>query len=363
MAKVVHSFKPPLTVFSHWATLVFSVTMILSACVGSSLPQPIANADQNDLASKPRDDESQLSSPQRATTDSSARVDAASPRTPTPMPPRRPTPAPKPAPVAVPAPKPAPVAVPAPKPAPVPVPAPKPAPVAVPAPKPAPVAVPAHKPAPVAVPAPKPAPVSALPKPRAGTVYGNQLTRLVKPPFTATPLGQPLSPSLPQTNATKTVSPPNSKPVGGSPGYTRTEPNGFAKHHQGLDLGKALPQPLGWRESVPTTYTGQGEGRVVGVRKDPRWGVIVAIEFKKDGVVWKSTTMHHREATVKFGELVAPGQVIAIGAGYGDQFKLPDAGPPHIHWNLQKNGEYVHPLNGATLVRRSNAQKKPKNPQ
>jgi hypothetical protein len=41
-----------------------------------------------------------------------------------------------------------------------------------------------------------------------------------------------------------------------------------------------------------------------------------------------------------------PGQVIAVGAGYGDQFKSPRAGAPHVHWTLKKDGVLIHPLSG-----------------
>jgi murein DD-endopeptidase MepM/ murein hydrolase activator NlpD len=59
--------------------------------------------------------------------------------------------------------------------------------------------------------------------------------------------------------------------------------------------------------------------------------------------------MHHRELRVKPQQTVHPGQVIAIGAGEGDQFRSSSAGAPHVHWTLKRNGVLVNPLSGEKL--------------
>jgi murein DD-endopeptidase MepM/ murein hydrolase activator NlpD len=60
-------------------------------------------------------------------------------------------------------------------------------------------------------------------------------------------------------------------------------------------------------------------------------------------------TMHHREVRVKRGDPVEPGQVIAIGAGNGDQFASDETGASHVHWTLRRNGVLVDPLSGAKV--------------
>jgi hypothetical protein len=142
---------------------------------------------------------------------------------------------------------------------------------------------------------------------------------------------------------------PNS-PYGGYPGLTR---NGGLKLHQGLDdAGRSKADKDGlWKLTVETKFTGTTPGIVTRsgpayTRKGEYLGQRVTIRFTTDGSTWESTTMHHREVLVKKGQNVLPGDPIAVGAGYRDQFKSPRAGAPHVHWTLKKDGVLVHPLSG-----------------
>jgi murein DD-endopeptidase MepM/ murein hydrolase activator NlpD len=84
--------------------------------------------------------------------------------------------------------------------------------------------------------------------------------------------------------------------------------------------------------------------------KGKSMGKAVIIEYRDASGVWESTTMHHREVLVGPGQRVAPGQVVAVGAGEGDQFRTSNAGPAHVHWSLKRNRVLVNPLNGEPLV-------------
>lgn len=128
--------------------------------------------------------------------------------------------------------------------------------------------------------------------------------------------------------------------------------------HRGVDdAGKSSPVDVAkWKETVVTKYHGTGTGKVIDVgparhkTTGEYLGEQVTISYTRDGSTWTSTTMHHKNILVKKGQEIAPGTDIAIGAGYGEQFGKPNAGDPHVHWSLQRDGVPVHPLNGAPLV-------------
>jgi hypothetical protein len=122
------------------------------------------------------------------------------------------------------------------------------------------------------------------------------------------------------------------------------------------DSGAAprTPSPQ-WKETVVTKYYGTGTGKVTDV--GPAYsstgeylGKKVEITYVKDGSTWVSKTIHHKDVLVKKGDDVAPGQAVAVGAGYGDQFGKPNAGDPHVHWTVARDGVLVHPLNGAPIA-------------
>lgn len=170
--------------------------------------------------------------------------------------------------------------------------------------------------------------------------------QLVKPPFTATPLGQKLTPQFPVTNNARATPTANSR-LGGYPGYTRS---GTRQFHGGLD-DPAYSSP------ATSRYTGNSTGvvRRAGEAHNTRGqslGQRVEIETKdRAGNVWTSKSMHHENLFVKPGQIVLPGQIIGRGAGVGDQFRRPGAGGPHVHWEVYKNGKPVDPLNGSPIRR------------
>ncbi len=164
----------------------------------------------------------------------------------------------------------------------------------------------------------------------------------VKPPFSQTPLGKILHPNDLVSDEAKTVPTPHSI-LGGYAGNTRS--NG-QKLHQGLDLAATA-------ESI-SRYTGPTKGIVTKAGfafddKKQSLGVRVTIYVKTDSGDWETTTMHHKLALVKVGDVVAPGQAIALGGGEGDQFKSNEAGASHVHWEVRHNGVAVDPLSGTVL--------------
>lgn len=167
---------------------------------------------------------------------------------------------------------------------------------------------------------------------------------VAKPPFTATPLGQPLPASVPASTNAKTTTTPNS-PTGGLPGLTRSNQTQL---HKGVDDPSSNPT-----DDI-TRFTGTSVGFVVraGPAYDKKGGYLgerVTIVTANDDGVWISTTMHHTKVLVTVGQTVNPGQEIAIGAGAGDQFKSTKAGKPHVHWELTRDGVSVNPLSGEPL--------------
>jgi murein DD-endopeptidase MepM/ murein hydrolase activator NlpD len=162
----------------------------------------------------------------------------------------------------------------------------------------------------------------------------------VKPPFSASPLLQPLNPSNQQSdNAAAT--PSGTSPKGGYPGRFRSQ---NTKNHYGLDDPSAHP------ETDVSYYTGTVEGVVVNVGESAELGKTVTIQSKtEDGATWTSKTLHHHKILVEKGQRVGPGQAIAIGAGAGTQFQSPEAGKPHVHWEVTRNGKTVNPLTGEIL--------------
>ena len=171
-----------------------------------------------------------------------------------------------------------------------------------------------------------------------------QQEEFAKPPFTATPLGQPLPAGVPASTNAKTV-PTKNSPIGGLPGLTRS---------QGTQLHKGVDDPSANPAEDVTRYTGTSIGFVV--RSGPAYdmngkylGERVSIITANDDGVWMSTTMHHSRVLVTVGQTVNPGQEIAVGGGVGDQFKSPKAGGPHVHWELTRDGVPVNPLSGEPL--------------
>lgn len=192
--------------------------------------------------------------------------------------------------------------------------------------------------------------------------------QLKKPPFSATPLGQKLSASVPVTDNVKATRTRNS-PYGGYSGYSRSR---GTRKHGGLDDPSHLErQPRNLQESRRdvTRWTATRPGKVIEARdfynlqKDKNGRLIrepsgkpkleylgkgVVIEFvDSNGDRYRSRTLHHYELAVKPNDTVRPGDVIAYGAGNGDQFKSPNAGKPHVHWELRRNGQLIDPTTGA----------------
>lgn len=170
------------------------------------------------------------------------------------------------------------------------------------------------------------------------------------PPFSATPLGQPLNPRLPLSNRGLATPPSKQSPLGGFPGFTRSQGQ---KRHAGFD--DAPLGPVDDAENVVARWRGTGIGLVLRAdeRKEkkngPGIGMCLTIIFTDGNDTWISNTLHHKRLLVQVGNIVRPGQEIAIGAGGGSIFESSRAGAPHVHWELYKNLIQVHPLTGETL--------------
>lgn len=170
----------------------------------------------------------------------------------------------------------------------------------------------------------------------------------VKPPFTATPLGQELHPKVPSSGTVDTTPTANSE-FGGYPGYTRSENTVF---HGGIDdpstdplnndLSKYHGTEVGYVSQASEAFNSAGVSL----------GMRVTIQFVDEKGVWESKTMHHKKLYIRKGDKINPGQVIAEGSGAGDQFNSPLAGEPHIHWQVKLNGQLVDPLTGKELKKK-----------
>jgi murein DD-endopeptidase MepM/ murein hydrolase activator NlpD len=79
-------------------------------------------------------------------------------------------------------------------------------------------------------------------------------------------------------------------------------------------------------------------------------GEKVVIVSRDERGVWESKTLHQRSVLVSPGDRVFPGQEIAIGGGAGKQFTSPEAGDPHVHWELRLDSKPVNPLTGELLI-------------
>ncbi|MCA8958320.1 MAG: peptidoglycan DD-metalloendopeptidase family protein, partial [Planctomycetes bacterium] len=163
----------------------------------------------------------------------------------------------------------------------------------------------------------------------------------VSPPFTATPLGQPLTQDA--CNDARTTRTPGSV-FGGYAGFTRSSGRQL---HQGLD------DPSRGLFRDVSRYHGTRPGTVIKVADDPRLGKQVDILMIDRNGAWVSRTLHHGDVLVRVGQRVAPDQAIATGAGFGSQFRSPRAGKPHVHWEVRRNGIAVDPLTGVPLPERS----------
>lgn len=166
-----------------------------------------------------------------------------------------------------------------------------------------------------------------------------------KPPFTSTPVGQPLSYPANATDNVK-ATPTRNSPFGGYAGLTRSQ---GTKQHAGIDDSSkdVVNQDV-------IKYSGASEGLVV--QSGPAYtksgtylGQRVTIQVVDDRGVWQSKTMHHAKVFVKKDDIVKPDDVIAEGSGKGEQFASPLAGDPHVHWEVTLNGEKVDPLTGLPL--------------
>jgi peptidase M23-like protein len=178
--------------------------------------------------------------------------------------------------------------------------------------------------------------------------FGGASSTLVKPAFSATPLGQPLTPSANVTDSAKATQTKNSK-IGGYPGKTRS---------QGTVVHFGLDDPSTDAEHNDVAhYTGTSFGLVT--RAGPAYnnkgqylGQRVTIVSATPSGTWTSTTMHHKEVLVKVGDTVKPGQAIAKGSGVGDQFKSDQAGKAHVHWEIKHDGKDVSPLSGEKIPKK-----------
>lgn len=95
-------------------------------------------------------------------------------------------------------------------------------------------------------------------------------------------------------------------------------------YHSGVDIATEVGQP------VKATIG----GKVTELRQDPRTGLTIV-------VATGSWTIHHgslASATVKSGDTVNAGQTIGTS---GESFHEPY---PHIHLAIEKNGQFVNPV-------------------
>ena len=170
-----------------------------------------------------------------------------------------------------------------------------------------------------------------------------------KPPYSATPLGQPLSPNVPRSDRVNATPTANSK-AGGYPGYTRS---GGDKFHAGLD------DPSGRSSATAVaTYQGTQPGKVIEAReayneKGESLGKMVVIRTETPNGTYESKTLHHNEVFVKKGDTLRPGEPYARGTGYGDQAKSREAGDPHVHWEVRRSGVLVQPGSGEPVIKRN----------
>ncbi len=175
--------------------------------------------------------------------------------------------------------------------------------------------------------------------------------QVVKPPFSATPLGQSLSYNSEVTDWVEATPTRNSE-LGGYPGYTRS---GWTQYHNGFDersLDPTYDDEVVYHGIKPGTVTRSSKAKS---RSGEYLGYRVEITFTDDeGNEWHTRTMHHKKVLVHKGDTVMPGQVIAIGSGEGDAFSGNLVGEKHIHWDLRRNGHQVDPLSGRVVKRRSN---------
>jgi len=159
---------------------------------------------------------------------------------------------------------------------------------------------------------------------------------LEKPPFSATPGGQKLSPGVPVTDNIKTVG-TGKNPYAGAAGNVRNQGD---KRHTGID-----------EKANEARYTGVGPGNVTSVVNDKRLGGIVKIEqTAPDGSKWEKTIMHLDKVNVKVGDTVKNGDKVGEGQGKGEIFKEKNASEPHIHTEIRHNGRPVEPYSGRELA-------------
>lgn len=163
---------------------------------------------------------------------------------------------------------------------------------------------------------------------------------LEKPPFSATPQGQPLHPDRQVSDNVRIVGTDNK--WYGAAGDVR---NAGTKRHAGID------ESIG-RE---TKFTGLYKGTVKAAYPDGKLGGYVVVEFKDDkGVTWEQRSMHLKHLDVKARQKIEPGTVIGTGEGAGSIFLDPKTKkpvePPHVHSEFRRNGRPVEPYSGLELT-------------
>lgn len=108
----------------------------------------------------------------------------------------------------------------------------------------------------------------------------------------------------------------------------KSETLGVWKTHDGIDIAA----PFG------SEVKAAASGTVIGLNDDPLWGVCVIIDHG-DG-----TETHYygldKALTVKEKSAVEQGQIIGKTAAFDCEAKL----PPHLHYAVKKNGEWIDPL-------------------
>jgi murein DD-endopeptidase MepM/ murein hydrolase activator NlpD len=99
---------------------------------------------------------------------------------------------------------------------------------------------------------------------------------------------------------------------------------GSGDYHYGLDIGV----PTG------TRVTSTGPGKVIFAGVKGGYGNLVEVAHPDGTVTYYA---HLQRATVRVGESVAPGQLIAMSNNTGNSTG------PHLHFAVERNGRFVNP--------------------
>ena len=99
------------------------------------------------------------------------------------------------------------------------------------------------------------------------------------------------------------------------------EPTSYRDHkHGGIDI----------RANKSKLFATENNGKVVAVGHDKRSGNFVTIEYNRDGYSYRVAYCHLQEATVKVGDTVNAGQLIAISGNTGSSTA------PHLHLTVKR---------------------------